>query len=161
MAAISDKTIIARIKAIIEATSSLFDNTAPLDDTKIHKVFKETPATGARTGRAYVNYAEILPPADTIEILDDEGSPSQMGDAETTNRSFPIIFYFKQIRAENNDRIYDAVKNFRDAIKADRTLGMSGVIDASLTWAYEINVENQSVIDDATMLLTVTVSEVF
>ena len=160
MAAISDKTIIARIKAIIEADATIFHASTP---TLINKVHTETPPTGRGRGRASLNYAEIIPPEEnSIEVLDDEGSPSQMGNAEATLRPYTIIFYYKQIRADNNDRVYDGVANFRNAIKADRTLTIAGVVDAWISpWGFNLNPDNQSIVDNAVMTLNVLTSEVF
>lgn len=162
MAAISDKTIIGAILSMVEGTATLFDE-SQTDNSKLHRVFCE-PQPG-ELKRIESNYMTIIPPlADAVEVLDDD---SQMGNAEMTERPFNIIFTFKRITRTtdditNNDRIYDAVKNFRDAVRADTALSSANVIRSWISpWGYAINEEDQTVVGGAIMVLNVQVSEVF
>lgn len=153
MAALSDSTIMAAIKTLIEGDGDLYNAST---STKINKVYTE-PTVGGRK-RAQRNYCEIIPPGPDSAVLDDE----PLGGQEIFIVPFTLIFYFKQIQKENNARIYDAVKNFRDAVNADPTLSTAGIEKAQVTArGYNLNPDNQSIVDNAEMTLGVVTIESF
>lgn len=153
MAPLSDTTIVAAIKTLIEADGTLFHaSTASL----LNKVYTEEPPTGRGKGRPQVNFATIAP--ETITLTDGDGQ--FVGARESTNRLYKIIFTFKQTRAENNTNLYNAVNNFRTAIRGDQKLSTTGVREARITgWDYNINTDNQSIIDFVEINLEVVTDE--
>ncbi len=166
MAALSDATIMAAIKTLIEGDGNLYHvSTATL----VNKVYTE----GNLEGHAQRNYCEIMPPGGSIRTRESDGIKTRemgdakmraqtMGNSQETYRPFTILITFKQIRKENNTRIYDWIKNFRNAIKADETLSTSGVDGATVTsWGYKLNKENQTITDGAGINLRVQCTETF
>jgi hypothetical protein len=154
ISALSDNTIVVAIQTLIEADSDLYASTP----TKIHRVFRE-PKTDAVLSVTR-NYIEITPPLVGAVGLDEEfdltGGPVNFA------RPFVIRAVFRQVTAENNQRIYDFVSNFRDAIKADENLSTTGVLKAEVTtWGYEINEADQTVVDTAVIGLNVRTQESF
>lgn len=165
MAALSDTTIIAAIKTLIEGDATIYDVS---DTLKINKVFTEKQTVGP----AQQNYCEIISPGQSI-ITSKKGGIKQkrmgetnitelIGNSQRSVRPFTILFTFKQILKENNARIYDVVANFRNAIKADETLSTSG-IDGSkvLSWGYSLNDNNQMIIDGVGLTLEIFCTEAF
>lgn len=155
---LSDATIMAAIKTLIEGDSDLYNSDGPNNPTLINKVYTEPPLSGHN--QAQRNYCEIIPPDPDAATLDLDSAPT--GGQELFFIPFTIKFYFKQIRKENNARIYDAVKNFRDAINADPTLSTSGIEKAQVTArGYNFNPDNQSIVDNAELTLGVVTIESF
>lgn len=155
MAGLSDATIIAAIKALIEGDTDLF-NVAKSNTTKLHKVFKEALPAGKT--RTRVNYAEISPPNPGESSLQTE----IMGGEEVFLRLFNLVFFFKQIRRQNNTRVYNAVNNFREAIDADDALGDTAGIDLSrvIDWGYDLNPPDSGIVAKAFITLGVVTAEV-
>lgn len=158
MGSISDKTILDAIRTVIRADTDITD-TSGSDESKLHEIYREVIPN-----RPFSNYAEIIAPLPgSASLLPEEG---QGGGAELTVRIYEIVCTFKKLVSGDdedlgNDRLYDLVKNFRDNIGADRTLGsISGVDDTEVVdWGYAINVGDQNLKDLVNISLAISVTD--
>jgi len=168
VAVLSDSTIVNAIKTLIEAESSLYNADGPNNPTLINKVYTEPNLEGL----AERNYCEIMAPGGNIKTnvkggvrirqMGDTNLVELTGDMQMTVRPFTVLFKFKQVRRENNARIYDAVMNFRSAVKADETLSTTGVDGAVVSsWGYTYNKKDQTIKDGAVITLTIMCTESF
>jgi hypothetical protein len=149
MAAFSDKLLISAVVGQITADSDLYDIA---DVTKLQEVFNYKFAIGNEAAR--ITYASVYMRRGNVTLTSRDKS-------DITMREVVVEIKTKQIRQDNDDRLYDLVAKLRDNIKGTPGLGVTGVGTSKVaTWDYTLN-QTSNVIDGALCVIQVEMLEDF